>query len=288
MNVSGPSTDAAVAPGQGRCVGVIDSGVGGLAVTAVLRDQLPAATWHCFADSACAPYGSRSTAWIRNRVLQSAELLLDAGADALVIACNTATSAAADWLRARLNVPIVAMEPAVKPALAEADAAEVAVLVTPHTAQGTRLARLIAAHDAGGRVHVLACPGLVEAIESGADSTQIAQLVEVLTVPVRDCRRVVLGCTHFPLVIPELRGCFCPDAALIDPAPAVARQLALRLQEVAPSHSTASAGLHCWTSGTRAALERQLDRWPLGLAPQSIRAQVLPTDPLPGRFSAVP
>ena len=184
-------------------VGVFDSGVGGMSVLKHLVAQMPHEKFHYFGDSAFAPYGTKPKAQIAQRSAAIAKKFVDEGAKALVIACNTATAAAAEELRVTYpNVPIVGVEPALKPALTAYPEGTVVVLATQATLSLQKY------HDLEARLHpsakVISIPGegLVELIESGqADSEQMhKQLTELLGDYAGQVDAVVLGCTHYPFI----------------------------------------------------------------------------------------
>jgi len=210
-------------------IGVFDSGVGGLTVAAALREALPGARLHYLADSGHAPYGERSGDYIRERSLRVAEELMAAGAELLVIACNTATAHAADALRARYpQLPIVGIEPGVKPAVQATLNRRVGVLATAGTVRSARFQHLVRAH--AGDVQVLAqpCPGVVAHIEAGdLDSAALRRLIDGHCAPLRDAGvdTALLGCTHYPLVLPLWQAAL-PGVQLLRIESAVARQAA--------------------------------------------------------------
>ena len=213
-------------------IGVFDSGLGGLSVLAAIAHALPRADLVYLADTAHVPYGEKTDGFITGRVLAIGRHLADAGCTLLVVACNTATTAAIQALRDHLpDVPVVGVEPGVKPAAQSSVARHIAVLATEATARSQRLAHLIRAHADGSRVEVVPCPGWATHVETlqpdtPAFRTEVAAKVEPLLAAGAD--RLVLGCTHYaflmPLIEPLLRG----RAELVDVAAAVARQV-LRL-----------------------------------------------------------
>lgn len=148
-------------------VGVFDSGVGGLAILREIRHELPGEDLLYVADSGHAPYGDKSTALIEERSLAIAEFLVSQHAKALVVACNTATGVAIKALRARFQVPIVAMEPAVKPAAAHTRSGVIGVLATSRTIASDNFARLHERFGSEVKILMQACPGLVEQVEAG-------------------------------------------------------------------------------------------------------------------------
>lgn len=248
--------------GRDAPIGVFDSGIGGWTVLAEIRRELPAESLLYVADSACAPYGDRTPAFITARALAIAGWLVAAGVKALVVACNTATSAAVAELRRRFSIPIVAIEPAVKPAALLTRSGVVAVLATRRTVEGENFSRLRDAH--GGEVSILAqaCPGLVEQVEAGAlDSPETRELLAAYALPLRaqGADTFVLACTHYPFLAPGLRALLGPEVTIIDPAPAVARELRRRLTQLAAlADATDSGSTLAYTTGDPQRLASQL------------------------------
>lgn len=225
-----PARDVILGPAQP--IGVFDSGIGGWSVLREIRRELPHEALLYVADSAHAPYGERSAEDIEARAHAVANYLVAAGAKALVVACNTATAAAVASLRARQALPIVAMEPAVKPAAAMTATGVVGVLATRRTVDSEQLARLRDAHGRDVRILARACTGLVERIEAGDfDGPATRDLVARHVGPLREAGAdvLVLGCTHYPLIRPTIEAVAGPACRVIDPAPAVARELRRRL-----------------------------------------------------------
>ena len=215
-----------------RPVGVFDSGIGGLSVLRAIRAEMPAERLIYVADSGHAPYGDRSREFIETRSLAIVEFLVTRGVKAVVVACNTATGAAVHVLRARFEMPVVAMEPAVKPAALQTRNGVVGVLATTSTLASPRFLDLVDKHGAGVQVLVQPCPGLVELIEAGElTGPRTRALVESLVRPLlrKGADTLVLGCTHYPFVRPLIAEVAGPDVSIIDPATAVARELRRRL-----------------------------------------------------------
>lgn len=256
MTASRPSEGDAVPPKLPaiRPVGVFDSGVGGLSVVRHLRQQLPHEDLIYLADQAHIPYGPRSTAEIIRFSKAITRFLLAEGAKAIVVACNTATAAAIDALRAEFPAtPFIGMEPALKPAAAHTHSGKVGVLATPGTFASPRYALLVDRFAREVEVYEDPCLGLVAAIETGdLDSPQTAAILREATGPMlaAGVDTLVLGCTHYPFVLPLLREIVGPQVQLIDPAPAVARRTADVLQQhellTPPPHQ---GTLSCYTSG---------------------------------------
>lgn len=248
-NVSASFVDE---PASAAPIGVFDSGVGGLSVLRHIRAQLPSEHLLYFADSLHAPYGVRAQTYIVERARTITQFLLSQGAKAIVVACNTATAAAIKTLRQEFDIPIIGMEPAVKPAAAATRSGVVGVLATTGTLKSAQFAALLESYGRHIQVVTQACVGLVECIERGelqSESTRalVAGYVEPLLESGADT--IVLGCTHYPFVktvIAELAG---PDVVLIDTGAAVARHLQRRLQESGLLNMQQSSGsAKCWTN----------------------------------------
>ncbi|MDQ5944753.1 MAG: glutamate racemase [Pseudomonadota bacterium] len=209
-------------------IGLFDSGLGGLSVLAAIARALPRADLAYLADTAHVPYGNKPDAFIRGRVAAIGEHLVAQGCTMLVVACNTATAAAVGVLREKYpQLPIVGVEPGVKPAALASRSRRIAVLATESTAKSERLARLIVDHAQGVAVHVEPCPGWATRVETlhldGPDfAADIAARVEPLMAAGAD--RIVLGCTHYSFLTPILTPLIAGRAELVDVADAVARQ----------------------------------------------------------------
>jgi glutamate racemase len=215
-----------------RPVGVFDSGVGGLSVLRAIRQGLPAERVIYVADSGYAPYGDRPREFIESRAIALADYLVSRDAKAIVVACNTATGAAAHVLRSRFSLPIVAMEPAVKPAALHTKSGIVGVLATTSTLASAKFLDLVDRHGAGVQVLVQPCPGLVEQVEAGElDTPRTRAMVESLVRPLlaRGADTLVLGCTHYPFLRHAIEDVAGAGVTVIDPADAVARELHRRL-----------------------------------------------------------
>ncbi len=209
-------------------LGVFDSGVGGLSVLRAIRAQMPAQPVLYFADQGHVPYGPRPMHEVREFSQAITAFLLERGAKVIVVACNTASAAALKDLRQTFpQVPFVGMEPAVKPAAETTHTGVVGVLATPATFQGELYASVVERFANGVTLLQDTCPGLVQQIERGAlDSAATRAILENSLRPMlkRGIDTVVLGCTHYPFVIPLIEEIAGPAVRVIDPAPAVARQ----------------------------------------------------------------
>jgi glutamate racemase len=235
-------------------IGVFDSGVGGLSVLQEIRRALPGEDLLYVADSGHAPYGDKSRQFIEDRSLAISEFLVSKNAKAIVVACNTATGAAITTLRAKFSVPIIAMEPAVKPAVANTRSGIIAVLATSRTLASDNFVQLFARYGAEVEIVGQACPGLVEQVEAGdLSGYKTKSLLEHYVQPLleRNADIIVLGCTHYPFLAPLIQEIAGPTVAVIDSALAVARELRRRLEEECLLADEHSAGAECfWTSGT--------------------------------------
>ena len=213
-------------------IGIFDSGIGGLSVLAAIARALPRADLVYLADTAHVPYGPRDDAFIRARVLSIGQHLVERGCTLIVVACNTATAAAVAALREALpGIPVVGVEPGVKPAAAASTTRRIAVLATELTARSERLARLIATYADGVAVDILPCPGWATRVEtlrldepgfSAEFRAEARRHLEPALAAGAD--RVVLGCTHYAFLAEHLAPIVAGRAELVDVAEAVARQ----------------------------------------------------------------
>ena len=241
-------------------IGVFDSGVGGLSVLREIRRELPAEDLLYVADSAYAPYGEKPAALIQARAAAIVRWLEGRRSKLIVVACNTATGVAVDALRAGTSTPIVAIEPAIKPAALETASGVIGVLATAQTLASERFERLVSTYGAHVEVLEQACPGLVEQVEKGElSSVATRTLVERYVRPLveRGADTLVLGCTHYPFVREAIQDAAGPAVRLIDPAVAVAREARRRLAALSGLTSTNRAGTdRFWTSGAPADVQR--------------------------------
>jgi glutamate racemase len=211
------------------CIGVFDSGVGGLSVWREVVRQLPREQTLYVADQAHVPYGSRSLAEVRRFAEGITRFLLAQGARVIVVASNTSSAAGLYHLREMFpDVPFVGMEPALKPAIERTRTGAVGVLATPVTFQGELFANLVKRFTNEGWVLSQACPGLVDAVEAGAlDTPDTATLLEKYLRPMIEAQvdQLALGCTHYPFLRPVIERLMGSGVEVIDPAPSVARQV---------------------------------------------------------------
>ncbi|MEQ1527729.1 MAG: glutamate racemase [Methylococcales bacterium] len=235
-------------------IGVFDSGVGGLSVLREIRRQLPQETLLYVADSAYAPYGDKSAAYIEARSVAISHFLLKQQAKAIVVACNTATGAAVSVLRRQFKVPIIAMEPAIKPAAAKTKTGVIGVLATSRTLASDNFGHLYSRFGAEVEIIAQACPGLVEQVEAGdLTGSKTRTLLERYVHPLlsKQVDTIVLGCTHYPFLTPLLQEMVGLAVTIIDPAPAIARELYRRLADKDLLTSQTSNGNdYFWSSGS--------------------------------------
>ena len=260
-----------------KTVGVFDSGVGGLSVLRALLAELPGVRFVYVADSAYAPYGERTVFEITDRSERiTAWLRHTHHIDALVVACNTATALAIDSLRAtHPDLPIVGVEPALKPAASTSRTRHIGVLATRGTLNSERFARLRTQleNSAVGPVHFICqpCDGLADAIERDDQQTQQA-LCERYVTALReqapgDMDTVVLGCTHYPFAANVLARLLGSDVALVDTGVAVARRTRDVLNMATKPDALATPP-QLFSTGEPSALASAAKRW-LGLQTQA-------------------
>jgi glutamate racemase len=242
-------------PGARRAIGIFDSGVGGLSVLQETVRQSPNHDILYFADSAHVPYGDRDVQEVRGFARGITAFLIEQGAAVVVVACNTASAAALHLLRAEFDVPIVGMEPAVKPAAQRTQSRHVGVIATQTTFQGELFAQLIERFAQDVIVHTEVCPGLVERVEAGlADTPETEAILRGCLTPMLEAGidSLVLGCTHYPFLRPAIERVLASarsNAVVIDPAPAVARQTGRVLASLGAQGDSGCGEVTFYTSG---------------------------------------
>jgi len=244
-------------------IGVFDSGVGGISVLRAIREELPNEAIIYFGDQGHIPYGSRPMEQIRTFCEAITKFLLERDAKILVVACNTASAAALKYLREKFPaVPFVGMEPAVKPAAEHTHTGKVGVLATPATFQGALYTSVVERFANGVELFQSTCPGLVQQIEMGnLEGEETRQILENALLPMIEERidTVVLGCTHYPFVIPMIQQIVGAGVRVIDPAPAVAKQIERLLEARGTRNKSGSKGeIKFYTSGDSGVLKSRL------------------------------
>jgi glutamate racemase len=255
-----------------RPIGVFDSGVGGLSILRALRAELPREDFVYFSDAGHAPYGEKGEDFVAQRSLAiAADLLAQHRIKALVVACNTATAAAVHLLRARHpQLPVVGVEPALKPAAESTRTGQVAVLATRGTLSSAKFGALRDALEERAQFVTVPCDGLAAAIEAG-DAERIdalcrryaAQAGRFGTAP-GEIDTVVLGCTHYPFAADRFRALLGPDIRLVETGEPVARQTHRLLQAQGLLNPSGRGQVEWHTTGSPAALREAASRW-LGL-----------------------
>lgn len=205
-------------------IGVFDSGVGGIGTLAALRRELPQERFLFFGDTANAPYGTKSRDEVMRCVSRIMDHLLAQDVKAVVIACNTATAVAAAELRARYDLPIIGIEPALKPAHEQRRDGSILVLATPMTLRLEKFRDLYARYGEGAIP--LPCPGLMELVEREADEEARRYLLDLFApYDLNHVDAIVLGCTHYVFLRPVLKDLLPPTVAVLDGNEGTARQL---------------------------------------------------------------
>ncbi len=234
-------------------IGIFDSGVGGLSVLRRIRSRLPKEDLIYIADSSHAPYGDKPIDYVRQRSVFLMDILLKQNAKAIVVACNTATVTSIKELRSRCRIPIIGIEPGVKPAVSMTRSGVIGVLATTKTLSSPSFNRLIRRFCGGFQVEVQECPGLVEQVEKMALTGQethgllkryITSLLE------KGADTLVLGCTHYPFLIPAIKEISGKNIGIIDTGEAVAKQVERRLKESSLLSFKERGGEFFWTTGS--------------------------------------
>ena len=245
-------------------IAIFDSGVGGLSVWKEVVRLLPGESVIYFADSAHLPYGEKTQEQVRAFSEGIVSFLLEQGAKLVVVACNTASAAALYYLRERFPIPIVGMEPAVKPAASRTRTGKVGVIATRVTFQGLLFRRLVERFGAGIEIYTCACPGLVEMVEEGILDGREAELKlreHLEPILVKGIDVLVLGCTHYPFLKEAMAKVTEPGVEIIDPSEAVARQVKRVLEREGLLREGAGEGQYrFYTSGSPEKFSRILHK----------------------------
>lgn len=216
-------------------IGIFDSGVGGLSILHEIHALLPNEQLLYIADSANAPYGDKSVSFIQQRSLVLAKQLIKQGSKALVVACNTATTEAIALLRQQLSLPIIGVEPAIKPAAKQSKNKIIGILATHRTIQSQRVQQLIQHYAQGVKVITQPCPGLMEIVESNQESysNENLQLLQSYIHPLlkQQIDTLVLGCTHYPFLLEPIRDLVGSDMLILETGKPVALQLQRTLKQ---------------------------------------------------------
>ncbi|EGV50001.1 glutamate racemase [Candidatus Endoriftia persephone] len=246
-----------------RPIGIFDSGIGGLSVLRHIREQLPAEDLFYVSDSGHLPYGAKGSDFVAQRAQQITRFLIAQGAKTIVIACNTATAAAVASLRQQHTLPIIGMEPGLKPGIAASRNGVVGILATEGTLGSAKFRDLLRRHGEGARVIIRPCHGWVRQVESTDLSGPRALKVvaeEIQPLIDQGVDSLVLGCTHFPFLHQAIRQMVPAKTHIIDTGPAVAKELKRRLVEQGLLRRSTEGEVRCWCSGEIAQTKYQVER----------------------------
>lgn len=240
-------------------IGVFDSGVGGLSILREIRETFPNEDLLYVADSAFLPYGEKSPRFVEARSVAITRFLINRKAKAIVVACNTATGAAIATLRSRFSLPIVGIEPAVKPAVGKTASGVVAVMATSGTLSSDKFAKLLARFGDDVEILIEPCAGLVEQVETGeleGEKARAATAKHLLPLLERGADTVILGCTHYSFLAPLIGEMAGPGVSVIDPNAAIALELRRRLEGNGLLSPASGPGKErFWTSGEPAGVK---------------------------------
>ncbi|MEH6628348.1 MAG: glutamate racemase [Motiliproteus sp.] len=249
---------------NGNPIGIFDSGVGGLSIAHRIRELMPNENLLYIADSAHAPYGDKSASYIGQRSSSIIQFLLEQKAKAVVIACNTATVSSIQTLRAKYTVPIIGVEPGVKPAVFKTNSGIVGVLATTQTLKSYSFNELARIFCSNVKIEVQPCPGLVEQVEAlNLEGENTEALIKKYVLPLleKGADKIVLGCTHYAFLAPMIRKVAGPNVEIINTDLAVAKETVRRLEaESLLTTSTAFGYNEFWSSGAQSAARKQFSR----------------------------
>lgn len=243
-------------PNSSDPIGVFDSGVGGLSVLSHIHNKLRNEDLIYVADSQFAPYGEKGEAFVTERALYISRFFLDMHVKAIVIACNTATAAAVAVLRQHYSLPIIGIEPGVKPAISKSRTGVIGVLATTETIKSKKFADLLAPYT-GHKIIAQKCPGLVEEIEiMNLEGPKLRELVTAYVTPMlaANVDTLVLGCTHYSFIAPLIQEIAGKEVTLIDTGEPVANELIRRLQQLdllSTQHRTGTQRFYTSASPTK-------------------------------------
>jgi len=241
-------------------IGIFDSGMGGLTVLKTAMTLLPNEDYVYYGDDGNAPYGTKPEERIVELALNCAAFLADRDVKAIVVACNTATSAAINDIRSRYNLPVISMEPAIKPAVEQSSGGRVLMMATPATCALARYQRLLQRVDVRHQVENVPCPGLVDLIEAGRTGREVDELLEKL-LGKYDGQRIdgiVLGCTHYPFIRENIeryaKAHFAGEPKLFDGNAGTVRQLKRVLEQRGLLSDKPQGSVRLFTSGDAASV----------------------------------
>ena len=247
-------------------IGIMDSGVGGLSVFREIRKLLPGEQYIYYSDNAHCPYGEKTPEYIRERLREITEFFISRGVDVIVLACNTATAAAIEWLRSNYPLPFIGMEPAVKPAALGTETGVIGVLATAGTLKGSKYLNTKGRFSDHVKIVEQVGKGFVELVENGIlEGPEAEKTVKAALKPLLDsgADRIVLGCTHYPFLLQTLRKVAAElghsDVVFIDPAPAVAAHLLQVIKENGIATGNTGMSVELIATGSDSALKRTFE-----------------------------
>ena len=254
-------------------IGILDSGLGGLSVLNDINHLMPKQSLCYVGDSASCPYGSKSYEKIQERVTTIVDFLISQGAEIIVIACNSATIACVEALRSVYPIPIIGMEPGVKPAAQITKTGKIGVFATEVSLAGAKFHKLVSNHAQGVEVITQPCPKFVTLVEKGSlRGNNVESAIREYTEPMlaRNVDTIVLGCTHYPFLKPEIERLY-PNLQIIDTGKAVAKQTGRKTRDLTESIETSHS---FFTSSNSAEASELLYK----LSPQfkPLKFQILP------------
>ena len=245
-------------------IGIFDSGVGGLSVLAHIHALLPNEDLLYVADNGHLPYGTKSLEYVTDRSLKITEFLIAEGAKSIVVACNTATAAAVSRLRERFSLPIIGMEPGVKPAIEQTENGRVAILATVGTLGSDKFRNLMQRHGNSAKVLIQPCHGWVELVEQQTpDPEETTHRVAEQLLPLlrQGIDTLVLGCTHYSFLTSTIASIAGDRVQIIDTGFAVAKQLQQRLYTAGLLRATPHPGtVQFWSSAPNAHTDALISR----------------------------
>jgi glutamate racemase len=247
-----------------HAIGIFDSGIGGLSIARQIHQRLPNEHLLYVADSIHAPYGEKSAEYITQRAFAISEFLIKRNVKAIVVACNTATVSSIKALRAQYSLPIIGVEPGVKPAVFNTKTGIVGVLATAQTLKSVSFNDLAKAFSTNVKIEVQPCPGLMEQVETlSLDSVQTEVLVKQYVYPLleKGADHIVLGCTHYAFLALMIKRIVGPNIEIINTDFAVAKETARRLETANLLSSNNKQGdVEFWSSGIPSVAQRQFSQ----------------------------
>jgi glutamate racemase len=244
-----------------RVIGLFDSGIGGTSIWKEIVGLLPFENTVYIADSENAPYGDKTKKQIIERCIVHAEFLIERGSKIIVVACNTATTNAIDYLRSNYNIPFIGIEPAIKPAALNSKTGSVGILATRGTLTSQLFEKTASSYSQNIKKFEQIGEGLVPLIEEGKqDSAQMKSLLNHYLKPMlkHEIDHLVLGCTHYPYLIPQIREIVGNDVNIIDSGEAVARQTQAVLKKLGLLNTSKVLGKHQFYSNGKLVILKQI------------------------------